>query len=423
MRLQWSEIKFFDRRMSLSKFTRETLDSAQQVQIVDRLDDLVMYCYDADSDLDQADHLIRQSRGLVFHGEKLLVKTFPYTPMYLGVTHGIYLRHFEKVTVDGGKPAFQILPKTEFNYLQANWGKLIFYPAQEGTLIRAFAVNGKWYFATHRRLDSKRCFWGGKISFGELFALALKKLFNSEKTNEEILSELSSHLDQSKVYVFLLKPTIQTRIVSFPDEKEPVILVGVFENNVFQKDFESIPGIPSVKQLTGFRDIFDLYKRVEGMAPEYYQGVLIMTPKGECIKICSYQYLHRYLLRGNVDSIKLRYLQILSHPHLIECFRQMYPEKEADFDEYEDIIDGIAQTLADNYNRRYGTERKEYVILEPVEHHFLVGVRATYNYSNIDPAVMREYLIRDMKVSDLNKMIHDDLHLRRDIEKIIDADD
>jgi hypothetical protein len=101
----------------------------------------------------------------------------------------------------------------------------------------------------------------------------------------------------------------------------------------------------------------------------------------------------------------------------------MYPEKEADFDEYEDIIDGIAQTLADHYNRRYGTERKEYVILEPVEHHFLVGVRATYNYSNIDPAVMREYLIRDMKVSDLNKMIHDDLHLRRDIEKIIDADD
>lgn len=409
--------------MSLSKqITRADLQSVEQVQIVDRLDDLEMFCYDADSDLDHAEKIVRHSRGLIFQGEKLLVKTFPYTPMYLGVTHGTYLRHFKNVSINGDKPAFEILPKNEYNYLQANWDKLLFYPAQEGTLIRVFAVDGKWYFATHRRLDANRCFWGGKISFGEFFALALKKLFNSNRSNEEILNELSSHLNQSKVYVFLLKPTIQTRIVSFPDEKEPVILVGVFENNVFQKDFESIPGIPSVKQLPSFQNIFDLYERVDGMAPEYYQGVLIMTPKGECIKICSYQYLHRYLLRGNVDSVKLRYLQILAYPHLVECFRQMYPEREAEFDEYEDIIDGIAETLSDHYNRRYGTERKEYVIVEPVEHHFLVGVRATYNYSNIDPAVMKEYLIRDMKVSDLNKMIHDDLHLRRDIEKIINTD-
>jgi hypothetical protein len=272
--------------------------------------------------------------------------------MYLGVNHKQYLKHYASATVENGKKAFSILPKEQYFFLQNHWQDCLFYPAQEGTLIRVFHHNGKWYFATHRRLNADRCFWGGKTSFQSIFVKGLRKLYQDEdSSDQEILDELTRRLDPSTVFVFLIKSVWQTRIVSFPDEKEPILLVGTFSRNVFNPNFSDISGIPSVRRLS-FNNISDMYRKVEQMPPECYQGVLIVTPNGDCWKICSYQYLHRYIIRGNVESVKYRYLQLLNYPDFLNTFQQMYPDKHPEFDEYEDILDSLAESFANDFNTR-----------------------------------------------------------------------
>ncbi len=406
------------------KTTRGEIENLPHVQCVDRDGDLDMFCYDADMDLDRAGREIQQTRGLIFDGDDLVVKTFPYSPMYLGVSHKQYIKHYASATVENGKKAFSILPKEQYFFLQNHWSDCLFYPAQEGTLIRVFHHNGKWYFATHRRLNADRCFWGGKTSFQSIFVNGLRKLYQDEESNDqEILDELTRRLDPSIVYVFLIKSVWQTRIVSFPDNKEPILLVGTFSRcgNTFDSNFSDIPNIPSVQRMS-FSNISDLYRKVEQMPPEFYQGVLVVTPHGECWKICSYQYLHRYIIRGNVESVKYRYLQLLNYPTFLDTFRQMYPDKTSEFDEYEDILDSLAETFANDFNTRYNKGGNNQLFVDQKEHHFLLTVRSFHGYREISAAEMREYIITEMTTQDLNYFVQNEIRIFRQLDKLLDSE-
>ena len=49
---------------------------------------------------------------------------------------------------------------------QINFENFSFFNSYEGTLIRMFNFDDKWYVTTHRKLDAFRSKWAGKTSYG-----------------------------------------------------------------------------------------------------------------------------------------------------------------------------------------------------------------------------------------------------------------
>ena len=155
----------------------------------DEDNNLELYCYvkcdSTDSDL------LKQCRGVVFNGDKLILQTFPYT------------MEFNNEEVD------KITDK-----LSDVFDKCSFYEAEEGTLIRMFFFKDRWYTLTHRKLNAFRSKWASKESFGTLFKDALEyEISNNSNlkasivmdTDKGILDNFQCILDKNKQYVFLLR--------------------------------------------------------------------------------------------------------------------------------------------------------------------------------------------------------------------------
>ena len=132
-------------------FTRENIVSqGEKVRIVDADEDsgLELFCYNRCANEDT--EFIKGCRGLVFHGEKLVMKAFSYADEYNHVETSVLSELFR-----------------EF----CKWS---FYTAYEGALLRLFYFSGKWFLSTHRKLNAFRSKWSSRESFGALFKKALE---------------------------------------------------------------------------------------------------------------------------------------------------------------------------------------------------------------------------------------------------------
>lgn len=151
------------------EFTREKLQ-AQSGKI--RLSDndseaqLDLFCYNRCSN-EEAD-LVKNCRGVVFNGEKVIMRGFPYTEEY--TTDESSYRQFSETVGDD---------VTKYRY----------FDAHEGALLRVFYWQDKWYISTHRKLDAFRSKWASKESFGQMFKNALEVLW--KKQDPAFLKQLS----------------------------------------------------------------------------------------------------------------------------------------------------------------------------------------------------------------------------------------
>jgi len=108
----------------------------------------------------------------------------------------------------------------------------------EGTLLRVFYYQSKWFISTHKKIDAYNSKWGCDKTFGELFEQAFKHRYGINPAHS-LQEALSSYLDTEHVYIFLLQNYIDNRIVCIAPLTPDVILLGhvidgerfVLENN------------------------------------------------------------------------------------------------------------------------------------------------------------------------------------------------
>jgi len=377
-----------------TQFTRANVVAQEsKIRLVDSDEEtgLDLFCYNRCSN--EEDDFIKQSRGLVFHGETLVMKAFSYTDEY---------SHTDVDTL--------INLMTPFD----QWS---FYSAYEGALLRLFYFSGRWFLSTHRKLNAFRSKWASRESFGTLFKRALEheaevnqdfanRLANS--TGENVLDKFQSTLNKNMQYMFLLRNNAENRIVCSPPETkdDPLVLhVGTF-----------IDGQVSMTENVGlcypyrhsFQTLSELLNHIEtDVDPKVVQGVVCFGPNNRQLKILHSEYLEMFRVRGNEPSVKFRYLQVRMDKKMTDMLYKLYPELAPVFDHYEKILYEIACGIHKAYVRRY--INKTYVNVPHLEYQVMNECHTWYlsdrktNRVNLDRVIR---ILNKQTPTHLNHMIH-----------------
>lgn len=321
------------------EFNRANIEAlGSLVHLVDSDDEnkLDMFCYVKCSESDN--ELLKQCRGVVFNGEDLVMKAFPYTIEY---------NHTEN---------------EQLSSVFENFNDWTFYESHEGTLIRMFYFADKWYVSTHRKLNAFHSKWASRESFGTSFKAALA---SEEETNgefkkslpdgENILERFQTTLDKSKQYMFLIRNNVENRIVCAVPERPTVYHVGTFVDGELKRD-ENI-NIPGPRELK-FDDFNDLLDHVDKVYYRDLQGVIAFDRDNKrVIKLYHQNYQDLFKARGNEPSIKFRYLQVRMQARTTSMLYHLYPEKIETFDEYENALFEIAHNIYRSYVQRFIKKR------------------------------------------------------------------
>jgi hypothetical protein len=124
-----TETKVSNTITSSTDVTRSFIDTMQESSIIRMTDSsnsygLQLFCYDS---CDKADsEAVKQCRGIVFNGDELVMKAFPYTEEIRANDIETYS---DKINISECK----------------------FYRSYEGMLIRMFYYTDKWFISTHRK--------------------------------------------------------------------------------------------------------------------------------------------------------------------------------------------------------------------------------------------------------------------------------
>lgn len=329
----------------------------------DSENNLELYCY-TECDVDSPD-IVKYTRGVIYQNDNIVMDSIPFTPDFT-------TQDVSSIKFDGYR----------------------FFESVEGTLLRVFNINGKWFLSTHRKLDAYRSRWASRFSFGELFETVISRKFES-------LNAFYNTLDVSKQYVFLLLNTQDSKIVCDPPVLPTVLHIGTYTNHVF--DLDDNINLDKPKELF-FTSVEELIDFVNNCNWHKIQGVMAFGDQP--FKVVHPEYKKLAELRGREKSVLYRYLQIRLDEENVSKFIQMYPEYSEKFQEYEHILHEISTYIHYSYIGRY--VNKKFVRVPP--EHFTV-MKAAQEWHMSNKKVNRVTLERIKKIMNnqtchnLNQMI------------------
>jgi len=311
---------------------------------VEKTDDdgcLQIYSYKF-CDNDSSDE-IKNCRGIVFKGDTIISKSLGFTQEYNDTQQ-------------------ELVQNIDFKQVK-------FFSSKEGTFIRLFYNDGKWYVSTHRKLNAFNSRWGSKNSpsFGDIFTNSITEL------GYESLDCLTSLLDQSYTYIFLIRNTLDNRIVSSPplDNETKVYFIGCLSCYPELKDFSSESPVPfkfpTQTQLL-FQSWDEVFNEVKNTNPLNNQGVIGFYGNSH-FKILNSKYQLFSKVRGNEPDICNRYLQNRSNSVYSMMMYEMYPENINSFLKYENLIIKIAKTIHNAYVSRF--INKNFIVVPQEEYRII----------------------------------------------------
>ncbi len=386
-------------------FTRTNIESLKdsiKLMDTDETYGLDLFCYvncnDTDSDI------IKKCRGTVFHNDKIVFNSFPYTHEY---TFG---NHDDEIYTN-------IL-----NHYNPTERKYRFFTSYEGCIIRIFWFKDKWFVGTNKKFNAYRSKWASKESYGVSFEKALIQLvknnetfrsFTTTTTTDDNLEEYSegiflnkftSALNPNLQYVFLLLNNEENRIVCDPPSKPTVFHVGTFNNGLLDIDY-SIPGFPKPEEHT-FTDTSDIQDIVDNLNYKKNQGLIVFAPNNVQYKIYNDTYYEYYKVRGNEASIKFRFLKVRLNKKYNELLHELYPSYKSHFSDYETCLGDIAKDIHTSYLNRF--IKKNYVSVPQEQYHVIRQCHEWYKEDRNNNIVTLNKVIDILNiqpVTNLNKMI------------------
>jgi hypothetical protein len=373
---------------SSTELSRNVIESmSKQVRLVDSDNGLDLFCYIRCDSKDS--ELLKKCRGVVFNGDKIVMNGFPYT-------YESTEENKEQITSN----------------LESVFDKCLFYDSHEGSLIRMFNFNDKWYISTNRKLDANKSKWSSKESFGFFFTQALEAEYKSnerfrtnlsEDESKSILERFQEVLDKNKQYMFLLLNNEQNRIVCSSSETPTVFHVGTFINGNLSMEEDIYVRYPNSYRFDNLEDMLDC---VNAVNIYHTQGIIVFAPNNLQYKIYNKEYHDLYKVRGNEPSIKFRYLQVRMDKRYNNLLHYLYPNFSKVFDDYENNIYGIGKKIYKAYFDRF--IRNEYVTVPTEE--FMV-IRACHDWHLEDRVSNKINLNKVMEIlneqtpTNINKMI------------------
>jgi len=341
--------------MAISR--EQITDYVDEISKLDEQDGLSLYCYDNCSD-DSPD-FVKKCRGLIFKGDQLVSKTFGYTPEYLST----------------GQDKFPDINISNYN----------FFTSYEGTFIRLYYTNDKWYCSTHRKINAFDSKWSSSNSFGFNFVSAIENV--SVRTYNSFLSELHTE----RQYIFLLRNNSENRIVCEATEKPEVLHIGTYIN--FNFTIEDDIAIPKPTSLA-FENKEELLTYVNNINYKETQGVIAISKNGETsFKILNPTYQDYFKVRGNEPNIQFRYLQIRRNKPMVKKLVELYPEYSDRINEMERNLNLATNHILQSYIRRF--IKKEYVSV-PKNMYSIIVECHKWHSENRDKNKINYYIVKQL---------------------------
>lgn len=354
---------------------------------------------------------------------------------------------------------------TQTNYEGLEFAKCRFFEAHEGTLLRVFNINGKWYTSTNRRLNAFNSKWAAKTTtFGIHFADAVreniravnddeffedeedKKLEDRKQDARDYLNQIyEANLDKTKKYMFLIEPCKEERIVCLTNSPR-FFNIGVFDkDNNLSLDEDVVLdgyGVPRPQELV-FEDMREMLDALNNIDFNRIQGfIAIQNEEGrdnKHFKILNNMYKYYFGLRGNTSSIRFRYLQ-LAHQNtmitmglginqqttvqtkqMLDDFCAMYDFNPQPLLEY--VWIKIVGDLFQKYQQRYikkmtdtSITDKQDKMLKEIHQHFIESLRAG-NRRPTNKMRINDILVMQ-KPSSLNQLIAEYEKKDKDAERL-----
>lgn len=304
---------------------------SSSIRLADSLDDLKLYHYIHCDDNTSED--ISSVRGIIRCGDNIVCKTFGYTPEIDVNEIDLYIKN-----LDGCK----------------------IYDAEEGATIRVFFHSNKWYLSTHRKIDAYRSKWGNvnSSSFGDMFIDALEwEASNGSlkhlkyESRETLFDAYCDTLDRGKNYTFLVRNTVDNRIVCDAPEHPQVFFIGSFDRSTHELLDGNDSGLntPSTLNFSTLEELVDYVNYIDWTKK---QGVIVYMPNQKQVKVINYTYMDYFNARGNEPSIKFRYLQLRTTDEYEKLY-DLYPDYIPCFEKYERVIDYLTSKIYHAYVDRF----------------------------------------------------------------------
>lgn len=385
--------------LTLSRANLEKMSSVIQITDTDETTGLELFCYTKCNPQDSV--LVQSCRGIVFNKDEVIMNAFPYTLEYNNTEVDKFRGELEK-----------------------DFDKCTIFEAHEGTLIRMFYFGSKWFTSTHRKLNAFKSKWASQESFGTAFKKALDaEVENNEKLKaalpdgENILERFQSILDKEKQYMFLVCNSNENRIVCKAPVRPTLFHVGTFVNKELILNEDIL--IPYPKRHT-FSNLDEMCQFICNMDYVTFQGLILFAPDNKQYKIYHKEYQDYFNIRGNEPSIRFRYLQIRLNNLQRRKLYKLYPEMEDVFDDYENCLYSIAQSIHSAYVSRYIKKqyitrpKEEYVVIKNCHGWFLgeksngvtsprVTIEKVIEIMNQQTPSNLNHMIRKMKADEANK--------------------
>jgi len=391
------------------KLTKATIASqGNKVRLVDSDPDnkLDIYCYVRCTP--NTDSTVKSCRGVITRDTSVILQTYPYTPEY----------------GTGNLDAVQKFTSSDISDVRV-------FDAHEGSLLRLFCINNKWYVTTHRKLDAFRSKWASRQSFGEQFLEALSAEYENNDTfknkmdsvtpdddftvhtikdsvsltENTLFNQFCTTLDKTKCYCFLVRNTAENRIVCKNPTRATMYSAGTFKMEDF--DYFSLDediGIPNAQEHK-FESWSQLTEYVDSLSEDELQGVIVFSGKKHA-KIFNERYMDYFNIRGNEPSIKFRYLQLRMDKEKTDKLYALYPRHTDTFEEYENVLYNVAKIVYDAYVQRF--IKKKYVTLPKEQYTIMRNCHSWHLEDRVKHRISLRKVIEIMNKQEptsLNRMI------------------
>ena len=207
--------------------------------------------------------------------------------------------------------------------LKHRYSKFRMEYCEDGTVIRLYNYNNKWYTATTRCINASRSYWSSEKTFDDMFW----EIFN-------LSSYDINNLDVNYTYSFILIHKENRIVVNH--KYNNLIYINRVNNETKEEDFTNYfynenprRCIRRVKQI----DVNNMainYPLDDYFIPEK-RGVILKFLDTQTNSWKLYQYdFNSYSkikqIRGNVPHIRMRYIELLNDPESLRILESYYPE-------------------------------------------------------------------------------------------------
>lgn len=195
---------------------------------------------------------------------------------------------------------------------------------EDGTVIRLYNYNNKWYTSTTKCIDASISYWSSSKSFNELFWDLFDKSY-------------LQNLDKNSTYFFILLHK-ENRIVVKHKINHLIYISRVdnishIEDNTFI--FNTSQTIKK-KQYIDKDEFVSIIKSNKPFDLSNKRGIVIRsrdknTNVNSIHKIDFESYKIIKDIRGNVSEIRMRYIELLNKPESLELLEKIYKEHQFTF--------------------------------------------------------------------------------------------